>query len=86
MPPTTTAAIPARHPGQRAPDGVVARARRLPHFSQKSASANIIEKQAGQLIVASRARQYWHLGAPDAVAAPHCGQRSERESMDGLQS
>jgi hypothetical protein len=55
-------------------------------LSQKSASANINEKQAGQLTVASRARQYWHLGAPDAVAAPHCGQRSDRESMDGLQS
>ena len=44
------------------------------------------ELKAGQLIVASHARQYWHRGAPEAVAAPHCGQRSERESMDGVQA
>ena len=82
----TTDAIVARQPGHRALDCATARARRAPHFSQNSASANISERQAGQLIVASRARQYWHRGAPEAVAAPHCGQRSERESMDGLQS
>jgi hypothetical protein len=73
--PIATCSSAFRHAGQRAPVASVSvRAPGAPHFGQKAAPWKIRAKHAGQLIVASRARQYGHRRASGSTAAPQLGQ------------
>jgi hypothetical protein len=78
-----TLSIPDRHAGHFVVVlSAAARCRLAPHFWQYAAVSNISAKQDGQLIVASRARQYGHRTTSGATLAPHAGQRQVPASGD----
>jgi hypothetical protein len=71
-----------RHAGHAEDDGCgSALADRAPHFGQNADPAKMRAKQAGQLTMASRARQYGHRAACGSAAAPQFGQCSDWASV-----
>jgi hypothetical protein len=71
----TTRAIGSRQAGQGVDEACrSALAERAPQVGQNADPSNISAKQLGQLMVASRARQYEQRGAWGSAAAPQFGQ------------